>query len=463
MVKLNIGVLQLNPRIGSVRANIEQANSILATHGYPIFFSGVSGHSGTGGSPRSRKSIDILVLPELAFTGYNFKSPTEIKPFLEPTTAGVSTEWARHASRSLGCHVLVGYPEKFVHNISIGKEDLQKTLVGDAGTASKDSGKTSQVAGQIPTVSDTPTAENNDDYTIYNSAVMVSPTGKVLFNYRKSFLYSTDEIWGCSESPDMKDGPDGPGVFPLTGTIYLDKNRHMDPWRKDTLRSEYPGYSRRPTESGVPTGTSSNSENTSPTESESSSPTTQDNELDEENLIPLKVQVGICMDLNPYKFTAPFEKYEFGQAALNNDASLVLCPMAWLHNNSPDTMTREVYEKQTKSLKTTFESVFSGSPLTYEQYLDKALAKVKEELENNPNSEGKSNVRYWVQRLSPLYESTKNKKRGLVTCNRSGIEDYTVFGGSSSIYTIKPGSVSWYGSLGQNVEDLMVREIEVDE
>lgn len=47
----------------------------------------------------------------------------------------------------------------------------------------------------------------------YNSAVLVSPKGNVLVNYRKSFLFSTDETW----AEEGRDGffagemPDGLG------------------------------------------------------------------------------------------------------------------------------------------------------------------------------------------------------------------------------------------------------------
>lgn len=37
----------------------------------------------------------------------------------------------------------------------------------------------------------------------YNSAVLVSPQGNVLANYRKSFLFTTDETWA----------EEGPGFF----------------------------------------------------------------------------------------------------------------------------------------------------------------------------------------------------------------------------------------------------------
>lgn len=130
MVKLNIGVLQLNPRIGHLRENIELANDILRRHGYHVAFplglhsllpnslsnnsldfsngmnsngsstlaqvldpiDGNNGATNDASHISSRTPLDILVLPELAFTGYNFKSSKEIKPYLEPTSAGITTD-----------------------------------------------------------------------------------------------------------------------------------------------------------------------------------------------------------------------------------------------------------------------------------------------------------------------------------------------------------------------------------
>lgn len=87
--------------------------------------------------------------------GYNFQSMQEISFHLEPTAAGPTTVWARSIARRLGCHVIVGYPEYCAHSPSAPQGSISR----------------------------------------YNSAVLVSPKGNVLVNYRKSFLYTTDESW----------------------------------------------------------------------------------------------------------------------------------------------------------------------------------------------------------------------------------------------------------------------------
>ncbi len=91
-------------------------------------------------------------MPWLMFigtSGYNFPSLEAISPYLEPTTSGPSTAWAIRTSQRLGCHVSVGYPEMTNGSLSAR----------------------------------------------YNSVVLVGPDGKVLVNYRKHFLYYTDETW----------------------------------------------------------------------------------------------------------------------------------------------------------------------------------------------------------------------------------------------------------------------------
>ncbi|TPX71499.1 hypothetical protein SpCBS45565_g01145 [Spizellomyces sp. 'palustris'] len=43
-----------------------------------------------------------------------------------------------------------------------------------------------------------------------------------------------------------------------------------------------------------------------------------------------KVGLGICMDLNPYRFMAPFDAYEFANFQVDNESQIILCSMAWI-------------------------------------------------------------------------------------------------------------------------------------
>lgn len=208
---MRVATLQFNPSLGAVTFNIDRANTILR-------------------SLSAAHQLDLLVLPELAFSGYNFPSLDVIKPYLEPTASGATTNWAIQTAKRLGCHVTVGYPEHC-----------------------------------------------QDDGRNYNSTVTVSPSGEVLLNYRKAFLYYTDESWAVE-----------------------------GPW----------GSSAQHTANHKPFFTGS--------------------------LGPLgPVGHGICMDINPYKFTAPWTSYEFATTMLQQNVKLVVLSMAWLTRLLPEELSIE--------------------------------------------------------------------------------------------------------------------------
>jgi protein N-terminal amidase len=94
-------------------------------------------------------------------SGYNFRSLEHITPYLEPTTAGVTSLWAQTTALKYNCNVTAGYPEKV---------DLSLKWPSSP--------------------------------EFYNSAITVNKKGATIGNYRKSFLYYTDETWAL-------EGPDG--------------------------------------------------------------------------------------------------------------------------------------------------------------------------------------------------------------------------------------------------------------
>ncbi|KAF9124736.1 Carbon-nitrogen hydrolase [Mortierella sp. 14UC] len=100
------------------------------------------------------EDVDVLVLPEMAFSGYVFTSKDHIRPYLEDAETGPSVQWAKEQAIRLNAHVQVGYPEKRV----INKEEPFKEAY-------------------------------------YNSVAFVSPQGVLLNTYSKHFLYYTDENW----------------------------------------------------------------------------------------------------------------------------------------------------------------------------------------------------------------------------------------------------------------------------
>lgn len=102
--------------------------------------------------------------------GYNFKSLQQIHPFLEPSGSGISALWARTTALKFNTKVLVGYPEKV------------------------------DVRFKWPA---------SPEY--YNSAIMVNGDGETTVNYRKNFLYKTDETWALEGTDGFYDA-DIPGL-----------------------------------------------------------------------------------------------------------------------------------------------------------------------------------------------------------------------------------------------------------
>lgn len=193
-MKLRLAAVQLAPKLGDVPGNSHRAEELL----------------------RTLKPVDVpslVVLPELALTGYNFESPESIKPFKEVSGQGSTAKWALTMAKELNSYVCIGYPEK---------------------------------------VSE----------TTYNSALLVSPSGKVVANYRKTHMYNVDQVWGCS-----------PGLG------------------FECFEVDF-GYSR-----------------------------------------PIRVQIGICMDIDPKEFKGT--QREFADAVATNCPDLVIIIMAWPIDDEP--------------------------------------------------------------------------------------------------------------------------------
>jgi len=310
---MKIATLQLDSKIRNVDHNIATANRILTTTPPPA-------------------DLDLLVLPELAFTGYNYPSRESIQPYLEPTTAGPTTQWAISTAKRYSCHVIVGYPEL--------STDVDHTV--------------------LPTSNGLSTEPL---YKCYNSTVTVSPAGEILANYRKSFLYYTDESWAA----------EGPTGFFCDSLGFLGK-----------------------------------------------------------------VSLGICMDINPYQFEAPWDKYEFATHVVAGGAKLVVMSMAWL----------------------------TSLP--------------REEMEVEPGEPALETVSYWLQRFSPLMEASLAGREDVVVvfANRVGSERNEVselttkrgqiiplgesvsYAGSSCAVRFNGGKASILDMMGKGEEGLLVFDTE---
>ncbi|KAF9199104.1 Carbon-nitrogen hydrolase, partial [Haplosporangium sp. Z 27] len=137
---MKIACLQLCPILGEVQRNIDHASKMIES--------------------LEPEQVDVLVLPEMAFTGYVFISKDHIRPYLEDAESGPSIQWAKTQALRLNAFVQVGYPEKRIITNTDG-ESIEK---------------------------------------YYNSVGLVSPEGKILATYAKHFLYYTDENW-AEEGP----------------------------------------------------------------------------------------------------------------------------------------------------------------------------------------------------------------------------------------------------------------------
>ncbi|KAJ5948905.1 Carbon-nitrogen hydrolase [Penicillium verhagenii] len=277
--EMRIATLQFAPKLGDLEGNIQRANEIL-NRGKVISLSSDDTLKSTSGLTAAieieKLKPDILVLPELALTGYNFPSLEAIKPYLEPAGTGRSATWARDTAKRLNCKVCIGYPE-----IESGN-------------------------GTNPT-------------QYYNSLLVVDEHGEVIHNYRKCFLYYTDETWAAEGNVER-----GFHELEFHSRDYAQRVSGDLVGDNDTHRGADVGgdKDRGAGDVGVDVGSGSESK------SGSASPSQK-----------VATSFGICMDINPYKFEAPYTAYEFASRVLDSQTQLVILSMAWLGLDSREAMS----------------------------------------------------------------------------------------------------------------------------
>lgn len=350
-MKLRVACIQYNPIIGEIEANKKKILSLLT----------------------KIPTVDLIVLPELSITGYNFHSRASITPFIDDGERNkVSTNFAIEVLKKYQCFTVIGLPQ----------------LVNEK---------------------------------LYNSCKIINPLGNEIHNYHKTFLYEADETWGCNENPDKS--------FPSVDII---------------LNKEY--YFK-------------------------------DQNKPQTNFEPITLNLGICMDLNPYKFEAPFNKFEFALSCYQNRSRLIICPMAWLSPFSPS-LNNNLTSKQ-KFVEAQ----------KYSQIIDAQGASSTINLESNHNPEFRelcefeshqpdySTVNYHLLRMFPFLNHEYNPfpKYGrvtMITCNRIGVESDVLYGGSSSMMQFNdvPGnddfdhnnpSVDVLGYLPTGRQGVLYRELDV--
>lgn len=193
----------------------------------------------------------------------------------------------------------------------------------------------------------------------YNSAVTVAPNGQIVAHYRKSFLYYTDATWAQEGSGFHV------GALPL-------------PWSAG-----------RGTESG------------------------------KQKQAETRVTMGICMDINPYNFTAPWAAYEFANHVLSNNSQLNILSMAWL---SHELIPADIEGDGTKEpdMKT---------------------------------------LSYWVERFGPLIKA-EGEGTILVMANRCGVEGKACYAGTSTVMQVSRGEVNMWDICGKGEERCLVVDTE---
>ena len=285
---MRIICLQFGPLLGQRDTNISTATRLLETS---------KDVQDLPADHRDQKPIWLL-LPELAFSGYNFQTVEEIAPFLEPRGTGPSSQWARLIAMNKKWYVTVGYPES---TVSAQGEPLA-----------------------------------------YNSTITYGPLGNVVAHYRKRYLYYTDETWAREGDGTSESGFYGAAVGDLG-----------------------------------------------------------------------QVSMGICMDINPYKFTAPWSDYEFANHVLKTQSPIVVLNMAWLSTLS------------------------------------------QQELADSPEKPDQGTFGYWLERFHPLRQS--GAPPTIVACaNRCGVEGAACYAGSSAVFLFSDGKISLCGILGKAEEGCLV-------
>ena len=140
----------------------------------------------------------------------------------------------------------------------------------------------------------------------------------------------------------------------------------------------------------------------------------------------VQASFGICMDLNPYRFTAPWEAYEFCAHALAEESEILVLSMAWLTRLSEQILLQQAEEPDLNTLS------------------------------------------YWIERMKPLVDG---EKEVIVVCaNRSGNEpgknpigdeEGVRYAGSSWVGKVGKGVVRIWQITGRAVEQVIVADTKV--
>ncbi|MCJ1322656.1 hypothetical protein MMC15_008005 [Xylographa vitiligo] len=383
---MHIAVLQFAPALGQVERNMARADELLAA-------------APTDG-------LDLLVLPELAFTGYNFPSLGAITPFLEPTGSGPTAQWAIRTARRLRCTVCVGYPERTVPDPALSTATPFSTSSTTTPTTTSTTTPTT-TSTTTPTTTKPPSPPPPSPAVLlplptsppnHNSLLLIPPTPPhPPTHYRKTHLYHTDTTW-AAPSP--------------TGFACVD----------------LPLLS--PSSASAP---------------------------------PTRTALGICMDLNPHRFLAPWPAFEFAAHARAHDARLVVLSMAWLTRlgsadvgwGGPDVAGVEGGGGGGGSGGGIGGGSGGGSGGGGNEGQPDAATRARRRRRREPDADTQA---YWVARLEPL---VRGREDVVVVCaNRCGVEGgrgegEACYAGSSVVLCVGGGRARVGGGLGRGEEGVL--------
>ena len=142
-------------------------------------------------------TLDLLVLPEMALTGYSFDAHS-ILPLTEDRHSGATSTLALALSARLHCTVIAGFPESTRYDQVSARGELGQYIAGQRTENQKERFWDGEVGGAV--------------YEAmlrrgvgWNSAI-AAREGRVVGVYRKRFLFETDKSWARAGALGGVDG-----------------------------------------------------------------------------------------------------------------------------------------------------------------------------------------------------------------------------------------------------------------
>jgi protein N-terminal amidase len=242
--------------------------------------------------------------------------------------------------------------------------------------------------------------------TNYNSLVIVNQHGDILANYRKTFLYYTDEPWACE------------GVGFWSGSLDLpsrSKNNHFvlpDLYYSDLHTTAPPA-------------------------------TTKKRKLD-----LVQAAAGICMDLNSYKFLSDLSERKFAEHVLSTSSRLVVLSMAWLTN------------LEAQELKEWPEEPDLGTVGYWMQRLKPLFEKRPDADKDGLEGDRTKGIRGNDEYKGVGEEGDGNGEIIVVFANRCGEEGEARYAGSSAVMGMSRDGVRCWSLMGRGEEGVCFADTE---